>query len=145
MRFMLIPTLLVTVVGVVGVFAFHSLDKQHHLDAARFAATLRTANVGGLALFTGPLILHFVACVVWRDRRPFAGFLMAVVLAVVVAWGNLVDWQEWTYTPAPQDQVTYLAAVISAGIAWGLLVLFWGAVLVMKRPAEREVRSSGWL
>jgi hypothetical protein len=145
MRFLLIPTFFVTVIGVAGVVAFHSLNKQHQFDAALFEDAMRTTNLGGLALFIGPLIVHFAACVVWRRRRPFAGFLMAVVLTVVVAWGNLVDWQEWTYTPPPQDQVTYLAAVIAAYIAWGLVAVYWAVVLVMKRPAEREMRSSGWL
>ena len=132
MRFFVVPAFLITLVGMTSVVAIQSLDKLDLLNRARYELALRQENWGTLALVASPLIGNFLLTFFWRNRHPFAGFLLAVILAAVTAWGNLVDWLIWRDGALPKEPIKFMAAYYTLWVCWGLLFVFWVTGLILR-------------
>lgn len=133
MRFFLVPALLITLVGMAAAVALQSLDKLDLLSRARLDLALRPDNFGALAWIASPLIGNLLLTFFWRDRHPFAGFLLAVILAAITAWGNLVDWLIWRDGGKPGEPIRFLVAGYTAWACWGLVLVFWITGLILRR------------
>lgn len=143
MRSFVIPTFMITLIGGFGIIFFHSLNKQHKWDWNRFNDAWNSRHFGAYALEAGPLLANLLLAIFWRRRHPFAGFVVAVMLAGVTATGQLFDWMAWAETPAPQDQVTYLAGFIAAIVAWVILLCYWIAGLFWR--SDEAMKSTPWV
>ncbi|WP_020470517.1 hypothetical protein [Zavarzinella formosa] len=142
MRFFLVPAFFITLVGLASILAFQSMNKQEILDQTRFDNAIRPANLGNLAFYASPLIANFLLGIVWRNRHPFAGFMMSVILAFITAWGNLADWLIFKDRLPQPDQTAYVAGFYAACVAWGVEFIYWAAAMLMRRPngGVREIK-----
>ena len=132
MRFFFVPAFLITLVGMTSVVAIQSLDKLDLLNLARYEIALRQENWVTLALVASPLIGNFLLTFFWRNRHPFAGFLLAVILAAITAWGNLVDWLIWRDGAPPKEPIKFFAAFYTTWVCWGLVFVFWATGLILR-------------
>ena len=112
-----------------------------------FDLALRPGNFGALAWIASPLIGNLLLTFFWRDRHPFAGFMLAVILAALTAWGNLVDWLIWRDNGKPGEPIRFLVAGYTAWAGWGLVLVFWitGLILHRGKPVMPPPhKTSGW-
>lgn len=144
MRFFIVPAFLISLVGMSSVVAIQSLDKRDMLNGARYDLAVRPENFGALALVFSPLIGNFLLTAIWRNRHPFAGFMLAVIISAVSAWGTLVDWLFWRDSGAPEDPTKFQAAFYTTWICWGLVLAFALTGLILKisktTPASETAR-----
>ena len=145
MRFFLVPAFLITLVGMASAVTLQSLDKLDLLSRARLDLALRPGNFGALAWIASPLIGNLLLTFFWRDRHPFAGFMLAVILAALTAWGNLVDWLIWRDNGKPGEPIRFLVAGYTAWAGWGLVLVFWitGLILHRGKPVMPPPKPAG--
>lgn len=144
MNWFLVPGVVMTLVGMASPIFFGSLNKNDQLDWARYHDCIRSIELRSWALYWSPLLANLLLAVFWRNRQPFMGFVMCVVISTLISWGQLVDHMAWKEIHFPGHDVKLLAGYIASGVAWLLLFMYWLFVIVtrwLNQPAVVAVGS----